>query len=200
MIFFSFALLSDAEVLEDVAEDFVGGDFAAGDFGEMEEGFAEILRDEVAAESHGEGGGYSLQTFAGSAEGGVVTGVGDDEVAIGGGEARGFVDETWVEGGEAYAVECLELGRLVGDADDDLVFACFDVGKFYSGLGEQDDDLCAFHGLQTALYAETLDGVVGVADAGGIDEAEGVAAEHDGVFDDVARGALDVADDGAVFL
>ena len=40
-------LFSDAEVCEDVAEDFVGGDFAACDFGEMEEGFADVLGYEV---------------------------------------------------------------------------------------------------------------------------------------------------------
>ena len=37
----------DAEVGEDVAEDFVGGDFATGDFGEMEEGLADVLCYEV---------------------------------------------------------------------------------------------------------------------------------------------------------
>ena len=37
---------SDAEILEDVAEDFVGGDFTE-DGAEVVEGFAEVLGDEV---------------------------------------------------------------------------------------------------------------------------------------------------------
>ena len=45
-------LLSDAEVWEDVAEDFVGGDFAACDFGEVEEGFADVLSYEVGWNIH----------------------------------------------------------------------------------------------------------------------------------------------------
>lgn len=48
--------------------------------------------------------------------------------------------------------------------------------------------------------AELLDAVVGRADAGGVDEAEEVAAEGDGVFDEVTGGALDVGDDGAIFF
>ena len=40
-------LLSDAEILEDVAEDFVGGDFA-GDFADVLETLAEVLRQKVA--------------------------------------------------------------------------------------------------------------------------------------------------------
>ena len=40
-------LLADAEVFEDVAEDFVGGNFA-GDFAEVMHGFAYVLGKEVA--------------------------------------------------------------------------------------------------------------------------------------------------------
>ena len=42
----------DAEVGEDVAEDFVGGDFAACDFGKVEEGFADVLGYEVGWDIH----------------------------------------------------------------------------------------------------------------------------------------------------
>ena len=45
-------LFSDAEVCEDVAEDFVGGDFAACDFGKVEEGFADVLGYEVGWDIH----------------------------------------------------------------------------------------------------------------------------------------------------
>ena len=40
-------LLSDAEILEDVAEDFVSSDFT-GDFADVLEALAEVLRQEVA--------------------------------------------------------------------------------------------------------------------------------------------------------
>ena len=40
-------LLSDAEILEDIAEDFVGGYFA-GDFAYVLETLTEVLRQEVA--------------------------------------------------------------------------------------------------------------------------------------------------------
>ena len=55
------------------------------------------------------------------------------------------------------------------------------------------------HLLIGALDADALDDVGGVADAGGVDEAEGDATEVDGVFDDVAGGAVDVAHDGSLF-
>ena len=55
------------------------------------------------------------------------------------------------------------------------------------------------HLLIGALDADALDDVGGVAYAGGVDEAEGDAAEVDGVLDDVARGAVDVAHDGSLF-
>ena len=45
-------LFSDAEVCEDVAEDFVGGDFATCDFGKVEEGFADVLGYEVGWNIH----------------------------------------------------------------------------------------------------------------------------------------------------
>ena len=45
-----------------------------------------------------------------------------------------------------------------------------------------------------------LDGVGGVADAGGVDESYCVVADCGGVFDDVACGAVDVGNDGAVVV
>ena len=47
ILLFIFELFPDAEVGEDVAEDFVGGDFATSDFGEVEEGLADVLGYEV---------------------------------------------------------------------------------------------------------------------------------------------------------
>ena len=54
-------------------------------------------------------------------------------------------------------------------------------------------------GSNGTLDTKVLDGIVGMADAGGIDEAEGDVAQLDGVFDGVTRSALYVADDGAFF-
>lgn len=47
--------LADAEMSEDVAENFVCGDFSAGDFGKMKERLSKILGNEVAADAQGEG-------------------------------------------------------------------------------------------------------------------------------------------------
>ena len=49
------------------------------------------------------------------------------------------------------------------------------------------------------LDADAFHYVGGLADAGSVDEAEGDAAQVDGVFDDVACGAVDVAHDGSLF-
>ena len=52
ILLFIFELFPDAEVCEDVAENFVGGDFAAGDFGKVEEGLANVLGYEVGWDVH----------------------------------------------------------------------------------------------------------------------------------------------------
>ena len=56
--------LSDAEVREDVAEDFVGGNLAQY-LAEVGEGEAEVLADEVAGEVGFGGGDGSQEGFAG---------------------------------------------------------------------------------------------------------------------------------------
>ena len=47
LLFAKVALLSDAEIREDVSEDFVGGHFAD-DFGEVVDGGSEVFADEVS--------------------------------------------------------------------------------------------------------------------------------------------------------
>ena len=54
--------------------------------------------------------------------------------------------------------------------------------------------------MEGEAYADALHFVACVAYAGGVDEAEGDAAEGFGGFDGVARGAADAADDGALFV
>ena len=49
---FSFLLLSDAEVLEDVVQRFLAADLAAGDFAQLLQYHFQILGDDVAAHSH----------------------------------------------------------------------------------------------------------------------------------------------------
>ena len=49
-----------------------------------------------------------------------------------------------------------------------------------------------------ALDSEVFDGVVGVAQSGGVDEAECVVSDGESVFDGVACGAVDVGHDGAL--
>ena len=67
-----------------------------------------------------------------------------------------------------------------------------------SGVDDEDDDDGAVDGLTRSLDADLLDGVVGVAQAGGVDEAEVIVAELDCLFDGVAGCAMYVADYGAV--
>ena len=72
-------LFADAEMLEYVLKDGVGGDFAY-DVGEVVDGFAEVLRDEVAGELEVEAVLHAVDGGEGLAEGCEVARVGDDGV------------------------------------------------------------------------------------------------------------------------
>ena len=74
-------LFADAEVLEDVLEHGVGG-YLAYDVGQVVDALAEVLRDEVAREVHGESVLHAVDGVEGVGEGFVVAGVGDDDVAL----------------------------------------------------------------------------------------------------------------------
>lgn len=67
------------------------------------------------------------------------------------------------------------------------------------GVEDEEGDGGAGGGGAGALDADGFDGVGGVAQSGGVDEAEEVVADFKGVFDGVAGGAVDVADYGAFF-
>ena len=70
-------LFADAEVFEDVGEDFVGGDFASGDFTKMVEALAKVFGNEVARDVVGNGVLHPGNGFERVVEGFVMTEVGD---------------------------------------------------------------------------------------------------------------------------
>lgn len=103
----------------------------------------------------------------------------------GGGQEVGFVECEDKGGVGGFAAE-------VGDGGADGVGASGDVGH-------GDDEGGAAYGVVGTLDAELFDGVAGLAESGGVHQTEYLAAgQRYGVFDDVAGGAVDVADDGAV--
>ena len=94
------------------------------------------------------------------------------------------------QGDEVAGTWCCREGRRGGGED---------VGVEGRGrVDDEDDDDGAVDGLTRAFDADLFDGVVGVAKAGGVDEAEVVVAEFDCLFDGVAGCAVYVADYGAV--
>ena len=72
-------LFPDAEMLEDVLKDGVGGDFAD-DVGEVVDALAEVLGDEVAGEVGDEAVLHAVDGGEGLTEGCEVARVGDDGV------------------------------------------------------------------------------------------------------------------------
>ena len=75
-------LFSDAEVGEDVGEDFVGGDLAAGDFGKDGKGLAEVFAEEVAGEACLHAFNDALRGLLCAAEDFVVAGLGDNDAVF----------------------------------------------------------------------------------------------------------------------
>ena len=71
-------------MLEDVVERFLCGDLPTCDFCKDIYGLAEVFGKEVAAELHLEPVNDAEDGFAGMQESIVVTGIGDDDVALGG--------------------------------------------------------------------------------------------------------------------
>lgn len=130
---------------------------------------------------------------------------GREEYHCGAGHLAG---EALVQSGELLPGGVVDFVDFV-EGDDEVLAAAageylpgelLDLLRGVGGVDEPDDDGGLVEFLEGTLDAHALDGVVGLADAGGVDEAEGDALQHDGVFDDVAGGAMDVGDEGAVFL
>ena len=89
------SLLSDAEVSEDVAEDFVCGDFAD-DGAEVVDGFADVLGDEVGRDGEGE-------AFLGAEEGGACVGECLDVTLVCDKGCVAVGEEVTLRGGEDFA-------------------------------------------------------------------------------------------------
>ena len=75
-------LFTDAEVGEDVVEDFGGGDDATGDGGKGIETLTKIFTQKVAGEILGKTIKNAHDALLGLLEGGVVTGGGDDGIVF----------------------------------------------------------------------------------------------------------------------
>ena len=93
----------------------------------------------------------------------------------------------------------------VGLVDDDYHLLALasrsDVGEFFvrrDGVDDPEDDGCLGNGGIGTLDTYLLDDVVGGAQSRCVDETEGDTVDVDAVLDDVACGAVDVADDGFV--
>ncbi len=128
----------------------------------------------------------------------LVADVGDEHSVGASGSGLGNRDELLLKFGDADIVQGLELVCLVLYAYDGLVGTCLEGRIRYTRFGEKDDDLGFFGCTERSLDAKALDGVVGMTDAGGNDEAEKCSfltsfyrrGYIDGVFDEVASGAL----------
>ena len=215
-------LFSDAETGEDCAEDFVGGDLAS-DGAEVVEGVAEVDDHKVGGQLVCKSLGHMQQRLFHMAEGIVVAHVGEHYIGglrqVGlrclgqcrreGVEARAFFSRD----GECAIGGCQGLRDkvyLVVDNEEVLVFEGSDVlqllqvveglGEGLSGVEDIEDDVGLYYGCDGALNAEVFNRVVAVAQPCGIDDAEGGALDDKGLFDGVACGAGDVADDGAVVV
>lgn len=80
---FSFLLLSDAEVLEDIVQRFLAADLAAGDFAQLLQYHFQILGDDVAAHTHFHRLQYTGEGSLGTEKSLVVAGTRNDDVVLG---------------------------------------------------------------------------------------------------------------------
>ena len=85
-----------------------------------------------------------------------------------------------------------EVGEDLGVEGTEAVLVFVNVAYQY-------DNLRLVHGTEAPLNAKGFDGVCGVPDAGGVDEAESDSVQVYRVFYYIACGAVDVAHDGTLF-
>ena len=147
---------------------------AAGNLGKGVEGKTKVFGKEITTESVVEPIEDALEVLVGAAEGVVVAGIGDDDVAIG--CLRGGVDELLAQLIKAYAELSLKGFGFVLDADDGLVGAYGNIRVGNTWFGHHQDDLGTLGSSNGTFDAKVLDGIIGMADASGVDESEGDVA------------------------
>lgn len=162
-------LLADAEIFEYVSQDFIVGNDTQ-NLTQMGEAEAEVLADEVAREALVHGLTGALYVFNGHVEGLLVTEVGDEDIVL---LDRGYgSQELLLKLRDAYAIEGLELGGFVGDADEGLVRTGVEGREGNTRFVHEDDDMGTLGSRTRTLYAKLLDAVVGGTDSSGINKAE----------------------------
>lgn len=194
------------ECLADVeGQEFVFHFLVEGDLGALEslDGAVDGLEVSGAADEHAFGGGEFVADF-----GERVAEFGEAGVCgIGGVSAERSAEDVG-SAGEKLFVVVGEVGGKIDFVDDDDQRAagleeCFDFEAFFGGealvlVDESDDEIGLFAERAAAFDADGFDLIAGRAQAGGVDEAKGDAAEVNFFFEEIAGRAGDVGDDGAV--
>ena len=85
-------LLTDAELGEDIAEDFVGRDLA-GNLAEVEHALADVLGEEIVGDTHLEAFLHAANSVQGFGERLVMPQVGDNHVFLANGRYRGGLNQ-----------------------------------------------------------------------------------------------------------
>lgn len=203
-------LFADAELGEDVVEDFVGGDLA-GDGAKVVEDLAEVFAQQVGGKAFVEGLQGAAKGVAGLAERLGVAAVRDDGVASvqprrvdrQAQTAEQFVDARAVFRGDADGVLWhSEVGRGVVDLVHDRQIAAVGLrggrdrfgGVRAGGVLNMQDDAGPLDGLPGAFDAHLFQPVVGLVQAGRVDEAEEHAVDVHALLDRIAGRAGDLGD------
>ena len=195
----------------------------------MMDALAEILGDEITREVHLQATLYAMDGGEGAGEGFVMADVGYDDIVLRyfgkscGVNKKGFqLFQTCavLSGNEEFG--CVHIGKrdaqgleafagnlvaLVEEEDELLLFAMgenlfFQLFDVESGVrvDHPKDDVGLTHLLEGALDTYTFHYIRGLAYAGRVDKTEGDTAKVDGVFDNIAGGAMNVAHDGLFFV
>lgn len=187
---------------------------AAGDFSEGVESQMKVFDKEITGKIVVETVDDAEQVGMGTFESFVMAYIGNDDVVFGGlGNGIGELLSEDVEadaefggdGGRGVDGRAITNGAwvvkigLVANVYDGLVIANGDVGVGNTRLSNHYDDTGTLSSGNRSVYAHQLNLVFCVADACGVNEAEGDAIELNGVFDGIAGSALYVTDDGALF-
>ena len=132
-------LLSDAEILENIAQDLVGGDLS-GNFAQVVQYFTNILCQEVGGKMPVKPFGSAQESPGGRFERIVVTDVGNDHILV--------FDGSQVNQLKEHLAQAIDvLSRFSGDRYDSFIFIQGDT-SFHSFI-------CCFSGTRSALFNTT---------------------------------------------